>query len=463
MTTVQYPGVYVQELPTRPPAVSDRPSAIPAFVGATERAVQPPTGRDCTLEPTPIRSLAEFEAVFGGAACDPITVRVTEDRATRALAVAGLTVPVPTHLLHHAVRLFFANGGTRCSIVSVGRHHDPVTLGDATTGLLAGLTCLATDDTPTLLVIPDAVRLAPAEFATLVQAMLRQCATRRDRFAILDVHRGAEALSPAEWRTERTHFDTAGRSFGAAYYPFLRTTVRPPIAIDASNVMVTLGGAPAVALGTLATTDRRLHDFVRARLDEQELVLPPSGAIAGVYAQVDARHGAWKAPANVTLRGAVAPVVSLSNRQQEAIHVDADTGVSINAIRAFAGKGTVVWGARTLAGLDAEWRYVPVRRFASLVEDAVRRATAFVVFESNDAGTWTRVRGLIEGYLHDHWRMGALAGNTTTEAYQVRCGVGHTMTAQDVVDGRLVIEIGLALLRPAEFLLVRIEHALSTT
>ena len=144
--------------------------------------------------------------------------------------------------------------------------------------------------------------------------------------------------------------------------------------------------------------------------------------------------------------------------QHDLFHVDPVTGKSINVIREFAGRGTVVWGARTLAGNDNEWRYVSVRRFYSMVEESITRSTRWVVFEPNDANTWVKVHSAIENFLTTLWRQGALAGAKPDEAFFVRCGLGSTMTPQDILEGRMIMEIGLAVSRPAEFVILRIAH-----
>jgi phage tail sheath protein FI len=193
------------------------------------------------------------------------------------------------------------------------------------------------------------------------------------------------------------------------------------------------------------------------------VVLPPSGAIAGAYATTDKNRGVWKAPANLSLASVIEPVVKLDNAHQDLMNVDADTGKSINAVRAFAGKGTLVWGARTLAGNDNEWRYVPVRRFFNMVEESVKKSTYWAVFEPNDANTWVKVRGMIENYLIQKWREGALAGATPKDAFFVRCGLGVTMTAQDILEGRMNVEIGMAVVRPAEFIILKFSHKLQVS
>lgn len=192
-------------------------------------------------------------------------------------------------------------------------------------------------------------------------------------------------------------------------------------------------------------------------------VCPPSGAIAGIYALIDNQRGVWKAPANVSLNSVISPIVAFAASETDALNVDATAGKSINAIRAFSGKGTLVWGARTLAGNDNEWRYVSVRRFFNMVEESVKKSTYWAVFEPNDSNTWVKVRGMIENYLTQKWREGALAGATTKEAFFVRCGLGITMNAQDILEGRMNVEIGMAVVRPAEFIVLKFSHKLQTS
>ena len=130
----------------------------------------------------------------------------------------------------------------------------------------------------------------------------------------------------------------------------------------------------------------------------------------------------------------------------------------MNAIRSFAGKGTLVWGARTLAGNDNEWRYVSVRRFFNMVEESVKKSTYWAVFEPNDANTWIKVKSMIENYLIQKWRDGALAGAKPEQAFFVKVGLGQTMTAQDILEGRMNVEIGMAVVRPAEFIILKFSH-----
>jgi len=216
----------------------------------------------------------------------------------------------------------------------------------------------------------------------------------------------------------------------------------------------------ARALGTLQTAETALYNRVREAVARARVTLPPSPAVAGAYASTDRDRGVWKAPANVGLAATIGPVTGMTDGDQEGLNVDATAGKSINAIRAFAGRGTLIWGARTLAGNDNEWRYVPVRRLFITIEESTRKASAFAVFEPNDATTWLKVKGMIESYLYGLWEQGALAGSKPDQAYYVHVGLGSTMTAQDVLEGRMLVEIGIAAVRPAEFVVLRFSHRL---
>ncbi len=191
--------------------------------------------------------------------------------------------------------------------------------------------------------------------------------------------------------------------------------------------------------------------------------VPPSGAVAGVYAAVDESRGVWKAPANVSLVSVTGLTQILDNDDQEDLNVDPNFGKSINAIRPFTGRGILVWGARTLAGNDNEWRYVSVRRFFIMVEESLKKATLWAVFEPNDANLWVKVKSMIENYLTEKWRDGALAGAKAEDAFFVNVGLGETMTSQDILEGRLIVEVGMAVVRPAEFIVLRFSHKMQTS
>jgi phage tail sheath protein FI len=192
-------------------------------------------------------------------------------------------------------------------------------------------------------------------------------------------------------------------------------------------------------------------------LNSKKLTLPPSSTVAGIYAKVDADRGVWKAPANVSLNRVSGPSRKITNLENSDLNVHS-TGKSVNVIRSFTGKGTLVWGARTLDGNSNEWRYVPVRRFFIMVEESVKKATEPFVFEPNSAGTWVKVKAMIENFLTLQWRGGALMGSKPEQAFFVNVGLGETMTQDDVLNGKMIVEIGMAAVRPAEFIILRFSH-----
>lgn len=201
-----------------------------------------------------------------------------------------------------------------------------------------------------------------------------------------------------------------------------------------------------------------LYKNIIDKIGSELTIIPPSGAVVGVYAAVDSTRGVWKAPANVSLTSVNGLTETIDSKEQEELNVDVVAGKSINAIRAFTGKGILIWGARTLAGNDNEWRYISVRRFFNMVEESVKKSTYWAVFEPNDANTWIKVKSMIENYLMLKWKDGALAGAKPDEAFYVKVGLGITMTAQDILEGRMNVEIGMAVVRPAEFIILKFSH-----
>ena len=467
MPTYRTPDVYVEEISTFPPSVAEVETAIPAFIGYTEKASKILTG-DLHLKPTKIYNFAEYQLYFGMPVAPTIAVAVTTNPVSHVVTGSTVTPPTVDYLLYYTVKMFFDNGGGKCYIVSCGLHADAVIIGTLTTGLTGGLAAVALEDEPTLLVCPDALKLGGAGYDTMAQAMLAQCGSLKDRFAILDLFAGSAPQDNTALLANRARVGNNNLKYGALYYPDLKSSFNHYVDATESNVNVTVNALPTITLGLLgdptnAAWNTAAYNATKSALLDHFIVVPPSGAVAGVYAAVDSSRGVWKAPANVGVADVVEPMVRLDNAHQDELNVDATTGKSINALRAFAGKGTLVWGARTLAGNDNEWRYVPVRRFFNMVEESVKKSSYWAVFEPNDANTWVKVRGMIENYLTQKWREGALAGATTKDAYFVRCGLGTTMNAQDILEGRMNVEIGMAVVRPAEFIILKFSHKLQTS
>jgi phage tail sheath protein FI len=476
MATYKTPDVYVEEISVFPPSVAEVGTAIPAFIGYTQKA-DDKKANDLVLVPTKIYSLKEYETYYGFPNPDSIAITITtvSPGIFSVSSVSPTDTPPSinvTYLMYYAVKMYFDNGGAQCYIVSVGNYQStPVfdLTGDATTnpatgfGLEDGLDAVRLEDEPTLIVIPEAVKLTTGDYSTLVQAVLKQCDDLGDRFGIFDIRDGAAQLDSTGQTTNRGFFGNNSLKYGAAYFPFLKTSMNFFINDAEDNVHVTVDALAPATLTSLKTSSTAAYNFVKSELKNHFIIMPPSAAVAGVYSAVDLTRGVWKAPANVSLTDVIEPVVKLDNLRQDDLNVDATTGKSINAIRAFAGKGTLVWGARTLAGNDNEWRYISVRRFFIMVEESVKKSTYWAVFEPNDANTWIKVRGMIENYLIDKWRDGALAGAAPKDAFFVKCGLGVTMTSQDILEGRMNVEIGMAAVRPAEFIILKFSHLLQTS
>jgi hypothetical protein len=429
MPAYMTPGVYVEEISTLPPSVAEVATAIPAFIGYTA------TGTAGAVEVAQFSTLLDYEQRFGRAPATAFTVA-----ADGTLAAASTE---PAYMLWYALSLYFNNGGGRCYVISVDNQSNDITK----ERFLAGLAALEREDEPTLIVVPELVKLGQDDFTQVCGAILAQCRKLTDRFAILDVRAGDVAAS-------RTSYGVDNLAYGAAYHPYVKTTLSHRV----DETTVTVGTA---SLASLKTTNTALYNQAKKTLEDQRVTLPPSAAIAGVYARVDRERGVWKAPANVGLQAVIAPTVQISHDEQEQLNVAPETGKSINAIRAFAGKGPMVWGARTLAGNDNEWRYVPVRRLFIMIEESARKATSFAVFEPNDATTWLKVKGMIESFLYGLWEQGALQGSKPEQAYYVNVGLGKTMSAQDILEGKMIVEIGIAAVRPAEFIVLRFSHKLA--
>ena len=187
-------------------------------------------------------------------------------------------------------------------------------------------------------------------------------------------------------------------------------------------------------------------------------ILPPSAAIAGVYSMVDGTKGVWKAPANVSLNSVVEPLVSISSDEQVDLNIDAQQGKSVNVIRSFIDEGVLVWGARTLDGNSQNWRYINVRRTMIMLEQSIKLATKAYVFENNVSTTWVTIKSIIRNFLTGIWKRGGMAGATSSDAFGVFCGLGETMTPEDVLEGILRVTVLVAITRPAEFIEITFEQ-----
>jgi phage tail sheath protein FI len=201
------------------------------------------------------------------------------------------------------------------------------------------------------------------------------------------------------------------------------------------------------------TSQMPIYPSIISELNKSMNTVPPSGAIAGIYASVDNARGVWKAPANVSVNGIIGLSDDITHKEQETMNIH-ESGKSVNAIRKFTGKGLLVWGARTLDGNSNDWRYINVRRLANMIQESSKKACMNFVFEPNVKQTWVNVKGMIENYLTTLWSDGALAGAKPEDAFFVSVGLNETMSAQDINEGRLIVKIGYAPSRPAEFIIL---------
>jgi phage tail sheath protein FI len=466
-SAIKTPGVYVNEISTLPPSVAQVSTAIPVFIGYTEKAVDA-DGNSLTNKPTKIFSLLEYVENFGKAFNEEkLTVAVqkkTTSGVTTSVLAGASIADISDHNMYYSLRHYFDNGGGPCYILSVGVLGIDGTVKD--TELEAGLTIVAAYDEPTLIVFPEGPSLGEDKYYALIDKAIEQCAKLQDRFTIVDIISTTSTTTGNinNFRNITPH--TTGfkknnsLNYAAAYYPNLVTTYNYQYAEDKVDVTITTDGTAAapVKLNSLKDTDKATYYKALDAIGKLTLTLPPSAAIAGIYAKVDGERGVWKAPANVSLSSVADLTDVVTDQEQESMNIDADTGKSINAIRSFSGKGILVWGARTMDGNSNEWRYISVRRFFIMVEESVKKATAPFVFEPNDANTWIRVRAMIENYLTLLWRQGALAGAKPEHAFFVKIGLGQTMSAIDILEGRMIVEIGMAAVRPAEFIILRFSH-----
>lgn len=475
-TSYKTPGVYIEEIPKFPPSVAQVETAIPVFIGYTEKA-----GLDGTPLPTAIidtivvteakrlTSLLEYESYFGRTPIEAFNVVIEETykAGTPELKkrVLSASVPAPsTQTMYYHMQMYFANGGGPCYVISVG---DTTGQTIAKKNLLAGLDMAKRYDEPTLLVFPQAVLItAPGDAYDVYDTALLQAGLLQDRFVVMDCHGdNPETLRAVDG------IGTTYLKYGAAYHPFLRTSLNYLYDVNvAAKLTITLKKdlnddgvftAAETTTPAFSTLGTELQSLIKIELDKPRVTLPPSATVVGAYALVDSTRGVWKAPANVSLNLVSGLTKLVTDEAQSGLNVDVTAGKSINVIRAFTGKGVLIWGARTLAGNDNEWRYIPVRRFFNMVEESSKKATEGFVFEPNDSGTWVRVQGMLENFLTTLWRQGALQGAKPEHAFYVAVGLNKTMTALDILEGRMIVEIGMAVVRPAEFIILRFSHKMA--
>ena len=490
-TQKKTPGVYVEESSSFPPSVTGVATAVPAFIGYTAKGP--------LNTPTSISSLFEYQSIFG---------------TGNKFSYVGGELKGQEYVLYDSIRLYFDNGGGDCYVVSIGNYTSAPSSA-AYTNILPELEKI---DDITLLLFPDAATLLDANGLKTVQTQaLSHCVKMGGRFTILDLspvkiektqepdpNDQEKTITVTKSYTDlksvveqfRLNIGANNLCYGAAYYPYFYSAYKKDIPADV--VLLALGAKPLEKnddgsgqnegeTKVRATRPEGISDLdwayelslsedpedaldlmallpkipkyaeTQEEFAEKASIIPPSGAIAGIYAATDNRVGVWQAPANVSVSSINGLTELISDAQQEDLNWP-DNGKSINAIRCFKGKGFLVWGCRTLYGNDREWKYVNVRRFFNYVEQSLKKATDWAVFQPNDINTWIKIQCQIEGFLTTLWRDGALAGATPDKAFFVEVGLGKTMDSNDILDGNLRVRIGLAAVRPAEFIILEFSH-----
>ncbi|WP_416968558.1 phage tail sheath family protein [Streptomyces sp. 4F14] len=334
-------------------------------------------------------------------------IEVTEQRGAAQTRPATGTLAVPD-----------APAAPAASNGAVARIDPAEYVGDA--GARTGFGGLETIDEITMVAVPDLMSAyqrgdIDAEGVRTVQlAVISHCEQMGDRVAVLDTPPGLNAQQVRNWRNDEAGYDSR---YATLYYPWVRV-------FD-----------PAVGRNT---------------------TVPPSGHVAGVWARSDAERGVHKAPANEVIRGAVDLELRLSKGEQDLLNP-----IGVNCVRAFPGRGIRIWGARTLSS-DPAWRYLNVRRLFNYLEESILLGTQWVVFEPNDDRLWSSIRRNVTAFLTEEWRRGALFGRTAEEAFYVKCDRDNN--PQESIDqGRVVCEIGVSPVKPAEFVVFRLAQFSDST
>ncbi|MEU5098507.1 phage tail sheath family protein [Streptomyces sp. NPDC020996] len=335
-------------------------------------------------------------------------IQVTEQQGAAQSRPAAQTLAVPDAPAAPA-----ANGSGEVARLDAAEY-----VGDA--AARTGFGGLETIDEITMVAVPDLMSAyqrgdIDAEGVRTVQlAVISHCEQMGDRVAVLDTPPGLGAQQVRAWRNDEAGYDSR---YATLYYPWVRV-------FD-----------PAAGRNT---------------------TVPPSGHIAGVWARSDAERGVHKAPANEVIRGAVDLEVRLSKGEQDLLNP-----IGVNCVRAFPGRGIRVWGARTLSS-DPAWRYLNVRRLFNYLEESILLGTQWVVFEPNDDRLWSSIRRNVTAFLTEEWRRGALFGRTAEEAFYVKCDRDNN--PQESIDqGRVVCEIGVSPVKPAEFVVFRLAQFSDST
>ncbi len=512
------PGVYISKNSALPNSRMTVPTAVPAFIGYTPCAEY--QGKSYTNKPVKITSFEAFKSFFclpnPPAPTDPpqqyypqyYLVKQAQQPTKSDFVKIGndyyaiLPDPNTIYYFYNSIRLFYQNGGGDAYIVSVGGYGassgSPIKPGEHIVNsnvklndLLAGIKLLEQEPDPTMYICPDATLLSVADNATLMQAMLAQNEEMQTAISIFDVIGGRNPdpmLYTKDIETFRKSTGTTGLRNGVVYYPFIGSMVMQSADLNYTNLfegevnkLEPLLNPPTSPNSTVATilaeienppanplTVRQYQSSLLAASDTYNTImnhmladanrLPPSSGMAGVMTMMDNNHGVWKAPVNTSMAGAISLPIRLTEEDHASLNVDANSGKSINSIREFTGQGILIWGARTLDGNNQDSRYLNVRRMMIFIEQSCRLAAREYVFRPNEQDTWTAVKATINSFLSEVWKEGGLIGASPGDAFSVECGLGTTMTSEDILNGILRITVKVAATHPAEYSVITFEQ-----
>jgi phage tail sheath protein FI len=394
--------------PAGAPAGTTPPAGAPA--GTTPSVLRPYVLTPFSVRPSPLdtklcTNFSEYTSQFGPFSADDPN------------SPPGTALYPGHRALTHAVHGFFTNGGTRCFVARVNGRSD---IGRA-------LEAMESIDAIAIVAAPG------LDGMDVWNELVQHCEACEDRFAILDPP--ADVGTKDELDVKLLSYDTPSNALpqrnknAAFYFPYIEV-------VDPAKQLQDEDPAREVPLK------------YRGRV-----YVPPSGHLAGIYARTDEQRGVHKAPANAAILGAVDLKYYVGKRKQELLNPQ-----GVNCIRNMNGNITV-WGARTIGGdKNAEWKYISVRRFFLFLRESIDEGTQWVVFEPNDYALWGKIRRDIGAFLTNVWRSGALFGLTPEEAFYVKCDA--ETNPPEVRDlGMVVVEIGVAIVRPAEFVIFRITQS----
>ncbi|MDB6371325.1 phage tail sheath family protein [Photorhabdus bodei] len=448
-----YPGVYIEEDASLALSISQGNTAIPVFIGRFS-----PKKTSSTPQVTRVSSWLDFTNLFHVGGVMSIAIKsippspppsppkkskkvegdisvennevVNDDTNGKEEKKADYTYEVIANYTtsSDALKLYFQNGGGPCYILPIADLEDTKTL-----GLIPELIEQALEIT--LIVCSE----QNSGYQSQIYNSLTPSLLNAGYFLIADNQGKTTALSANV------------PSQTATYYPAVK--VSQPIQMEESLVVVS-GYQDAeknevTNLTELKEKNLNVYQEAICKIQNINRMIPASAVMAGVYCATDTHRGVWKAPANVVLSGISDIEERLTEDEQGTMNQK-----GINAIRYFNNRGFVVWGSRTLKD-DDNWRYIPVRRLFNAAERDIKQAMRFAVFEPNSQPTWERVRSAIDNYLHQLWQQGALVGNSPQEAYFVQIGQGITMSESDIRQGRMIVKVGMAAVRPAEFIILQ--------